>query len=358
MKRKREHRDAAAPTSETTGPKLTDMADELVTAVLSYFDFYERSKYRLVCRRLMNRVDAMPPPPDSSLEIRLDASEDEDEQWNIVCDKDRSVVQATFTVSHEVDVGTMLSSLPHFGTVRPSKLQVKSFITQGVDIRLVSHLANTVGETVTDLHITDLALCNVIELQKTFLEFGENVKRLHLSTMFSLALAASAITCLSELTSVTLALRDEMIPGNLITPDNTTQHVGLLPLSLLSSLPCLEELDIRTDDDVHSLELMSDNVDDAVVASLSLGCASLSHLKRLSSVILDDRGAKSREAFAWMLRRLPRLTDLSMVYNPTPELWREVSAVGGHKMLRKLAIYYDASHAATRGGFGCIGILL
>jgi hypothetical protein len=76
----------------------------------------------------------------------------------------------------------MLSSLPHFGTVRrPSKLQVKSTIEQGIDIRLLAHLANTVGKTVTDLHITDLALCNGIELQKAFLAFGENVKRLYFS---------------------------------------------------------------------------------------------------------------------------------------------------------------------------------
>ena len=153
-------------------------------------------------------------------QILLVASQDEDEQlvghstWNIVCDKDRNIVQATFTVSGEGDVDTMLSSLPHFGTVRPSKLLVKSFIEhQGVDIRLVSHLANTVGGTVTDLHIRDLSLCNVIELQKTFLSFGENVKRLHLSTLFPLALAVTAVACLSELTSVTLALRDEMFPG-------------------------------------------------------------------------------------------------------------------------------------------------
>ena len=78
---------------------------------------------------------------------------------------------------------------------------------------------------------------------------------------------------------------------------------------------------------------------------------SLSHLKRLSSVVLDDRGDKSREAFAWMLRRLPRLTDLSMMYNPTPELWREVSAVGGHKILRRLAIYYESQPLASLDAF-------
>jgi hypothetical protein len=62
--------------------------------------------------------------------------------------------------------------------------------------------------------------------------------------MFPLALAAPAITCLSKLTSVTLALRDEMLPGDLMRPDNNTRHVvgGLLPLSLLSSLPSLEEI--------------------------------------------------------------------------------------------------------------------
>lgn len=52
-----------APTmSVARGPMLTDMGDELVNAVLSYFHFYERPKYRLVCRRLMITVDAMPPP--------------------------------------------------------------------------------------------------------------------------------------------------------------------------------------------------------------------------------------------------------------------------------------------------------
>lgn len=79
-------------------------------------------------------------------------------------------MQATFAMWDEGDVGVMLSSLPHFGTVRrPSKLQVKSTIEQGIDIRLLAHLANTVGKTVTDLNITDLALCNGIELQKAFL---------------------------------------------------------------------------------------------------------------------------------------------------------------------------------------------
>jgi hypothetical protein len=72
-------------------------------------------------------------------------------------------------------------------------------------------------------------------------------------------------------------------------PDNNTRHVGgFLPLSLLSSLPCLEEFDIRTHDDFHFLELLSDNVNDAVVASFTLGCASLSNFKCLSTVVLDD----------------------------------------------------------------------
>ena len=91
------------------------------------------------------------------------------------------------------------------------------------------------------------------------------------------------------------------------------------------------------------------------IASFTLGCASLSHLKRLSSVILDDKGAKSREAFAWMLRRLPRLTDLSMLYNPTPELWREVNAVWRPQSASKAC---DLLCFTACGGLGRIGILL
>jgi hypothetical protein len=84
---------------------------------------------------------------------------------------------------------------------------------------------------------------------------------------------------------------------------------------LACCLPSLasRKFDIRTHDDVHFLALLSDNVNDAVVASFAFDCAPLSNLKRLSTVVLDDRGAKSREAFAWMLRRLLCLTDLSMV---------------------------------------------
>jgi hypothetical protein len=36
-----------------------------------------------------------------------------------------------------------------------------------------------------------------------------------------------------------------------------------------------------------------------------------------------------------------------MVYNPTPELWREVSVVGGHNTLRRLAIYFDSESVAA-----------
>jgi len=53
-----------------SAPTLTNLADELIMTVLSYFHSYGRSKFRLVCRRLKNVVDAMP-PPDSLLEIQL-----------------------------------------------------------------------------------------------------------------------------------------------------------------------------------------------------------------------------------------------------------------------------------------------
>lgn len=98
MKRKRwddDEDNAAAPLrrvnhTTTMVPKINDLPDELVVSVLSYFDFYDRSKLRPVCRRLLTVIDAMPPPPGLSLEIRLvGVASDGGQQhpWTFSCNK-------------------------------------------------------------------------------------------------------------------------------------------------------------------------------------------------------------------------------------------------------------------------------
>lgn len=297
-------------------------------------------------------IDTMPPPPDSRLEILILQDQKQARErptpWTVICKKGRNIVRLEFRSPIEAEGNTdgridrMLSSIPCWRAVRPTKLFVESSGENGVDVRLISHLAVDVGSTVTDLSIRDMGQAHVVELQEAFLQFGEHgkVTRLILSTLFPLVYAVSAITCLSDLTSVTLILKKQMLPEDLGNPaGNSTRQFGF-HLGGLSSLSLLEKLAITVADEQCAREFLKLWINEDTVAGMMLGCASLPRLKSLD-VPLFGGGARSQNAFALMLRRLPWLTILATVRDPTPEFWGYVQVAGGHKRLRKLSLCYS-----------------
>lgn len=202
-------------------------------------------------------------------------------------------------------------------------------------VRLLQHVAAEIGGVVIDLAIVGLASTPVIELQKAFFKF-ENVTKLHLSTAFPLVYAVSSASCIRILVSIELLLREEMIPEYFESGETNEQQSGL-HLGALSSLPNLRHLDVRYDNYCSNANLP---LDGKIMASFMLGYASIPQLQSLSTHLLDDLGDESREAFAFMLRRLEHLNHLSMLYKPQAVFWKNVHDAGGHEYLQKLDVFF------------------
>ena len=171
------------------------MADELTVSILLFLDFSERSKVRRVCRRLLNVIDAMP-PPGTLLEVQLvptfTTSEVIDARlrpWLITWDSNKSLVRIKCSKKHWGET-LSLQSLPRLKMVRPKRLHLESSLEAGgVDVRLLRHLAVDVGATVTELSVSGLREAQLTDLHETFAKFdesGDPVKELHLSTCFLL----------------------------------------------------------------------------------------------------------------------------------------------------------------------------
>jgi hypothetical protein len=316
-----------------SAPTLTNLPDVLLVSVLSFLDFGERSKVRPVCRRLLHSVDSMPAPSDLTLKILLvPASSLAGRPWTVSWDNGRALVEM------RVNNCLAVSTFPLVKSIRPTRLKVEPHDEEEgkVDAGLIHCLATQVAKTVTKLSIMKLHASSIIELQESlgrFDEEGDGITELQLCTCHPLMHTMSAILRLRKLRGLYLYLRKEMLEGWSHNP----LSFGL-QFAALSALPDLEELTVRkVDDDAFT--------DDHVLTGIMLGYSEIPQLRRVSSTFLvewsDEDDEDIRDAFATMLHRLTDLESLSLLQYPSADLWEKVHAIGGHRKLQELVVYFS-----------------